>query len=323
MVGGCVVAPFGQQSAVVVACDGRLIFVVVVFSGCEAEVRAAVEHIEVEARVDIKKSLYLIRYAVRAAGVVRLAPVVKPAAPELRAHLRRGLVESFKGVEYNGRARAEVQRLEQVGERAAGEHTVVVAVGGEEHDLCAAVEHELFDISEILLVVAVAAVFVLDLHGDYVAALALLKAAYLLKQPVIEVRNVLQIIGIGAAQAHISVLEQPCGQSAEVPFGADIRAGSDYSIESDLLGGLDEPPDVKSAREIKFALFRLVHVPADIGFYRVKARRLELFEPVLPIFGHDAEIVHRAGIYAKALAVHFKLAVFYSEHLSVLPKIFS
>ena len=66
-----------------------------------------------------------------------------------------------------------------------------------------------------------------------------------------------------------------------------------------------------------------MHVPADICFNRVETRRLELFEPVLPVFGHDAEIVHRAGIYAKALTVHFELAVFYSEHLSVPPKIFS
>ena len=281
------------------------------------------EHVEIEARVNVKKIFNLACNAVRASSVMFLAPVVEPAAPELGAHLRGVLVESVHGVEYLGRARTKVQRLEHIGERAAGEHAVVVAVGGEEHNLCAAVEHQLFNISEIFLVVAVAAVFILNLHRDYISALALLKIADLLKQPVIEVRNMLQIIGIGAAQAHISVLEQPCGQSAEVPFGADIRAGSDYSIESDLLGGLDEPPDVKSAREIKFALFRLVHIPADIGLNRVKARRLELFEPVLPIFGHDAEIVHRARIYAKALAVHFKLAVFYSEHLSVPPKIFS
>lgn len=125
-----------------------------------------------------------------------LAPVVEPAAPELGAHLRGVFVESVHGVEYLGRARTEVQRLEHIGERAAGEHAVVVAVGGEEHNLCAAVEHQLFDISEIFLVVAVASVFVLNLHRDYVAALALLKIADLLKQPVIEVRNMLQIFGI-------------------------------------------------------------------------------------------------------------------------------
>ena len=316
---GCVVAPFGQQRAVVVARDRRLIFFVAVRSGSEAEVRATVEHVEIEARVDVKKIFNLARNAVRAASVMFLAPVVEPAAPELGAHLRGVLMESVHGVEYLGRARTEVQRLEHIGERAAGEHAVVVAVGGEEHNLCAAVEHQLFDISEIFLVVAVAAVFVLDLHRDYVAALALLKIADLLKQPVIEVRNMLQIFGIGAAQTHVSVLEQPCRQPAEVPFRADIRTGSDYRIEPDLLRRLDKTPDVEPAGEVKFALPRLMHVPADICFNRVETRRLELSEPVLPVFGHDAEIVHRARIYAKALAVHFKLAVFYSEHLSVPP----
>ena len=61
---GRVVAPFGQQRAVVVARDRRLIFFVAVRSGSEAEVRATVEHVEIEARVNVKKIFNLARNAV-------------------------------------------------------------------------------------------------------------------------------------------------------------------------------------------------------------------------------------------------------------------
>ena len=47
-----------------------------------------------------------------------LAPVVEPAAPELGAHLRGVLMESVHGVEYLGRARTEVQRLEHIGDNS-------------------------------------------------------------------------------------------------------------------------------------------------------------------------------------------------------------
>lgn len=145
---------------------------------------------------------------------------------------------------------------------AAREHTVVLAVGSEKQNFCAAVNHKLFDVFEIFLVVAVAAVFVFYLHGDYVATLGLLQITDFLKESVVEVGDMTEIFGICTAQTHISVLQQPRRQTAEVPLGADVRPGSDYCIQSDILCGFEKTPNVESAAEIKFTLFRLVHIPA-------------------------------------------------------------
>ena len=94
-----VVAPLGQESAVIVACDGRKIVVIVVGTGSEAEISPSVEHVEIETRVAVKKILYLLDNAFRLTSVMLSAPVVEPAAPEFRTHLRSLFTKTVKGFE--------------------------------------------------------------------------------------------------------------------------------------------------------------------------------------------------------------------------------
>ena len=121
----------------------------------------------------------------------------------------------------------------------------------------------------------------------------------------------LKVFGIITAHTHIAVAKKPGGQPAEVPFGAYIRAGSDYCIEPNLLSSLQKTPYIKPPCKIELSLLRLVQIPAHIGFNRVEACRLEFFQSVFPVFGQNAEIVYSAGIDVKLFTVHFKTVAVY------------
>ena len=92
-----VITPLIEQCAVVVACNGGFIRT----AGSEicpcrkAEVCAAVEHIKIEVCVNIKKILNLFGYVGGISRVVLITPMVKPAAPELAAHIRAVILEIF------------------------------------------------------------------------------------------------------------------------------------------------------------------------------------------------------------------------------------
>ena len=97
------VSGFAEQCVVVVACDGRFKYAVVVRAVHESEVCAAVEHIEVEGSAGVyhvaEKSGKLVGFAC----VVTVVPVVEPSAPVFTAHMGLIRTEFFEHCEvFNG-----------------------------------------------------------------------------------------------------------------------------------------------------------------------------------------------------------------------------
>ena len=82
-------APFRQRRAVIVAGDGWLIrlAVVVICTRSEPEVRAAVEHIQIKARIHIQKRMDFLLNFIRSARMVLIPPMVEPTAPKFAAHI--------------------------------------------------------------------------------------------------------------------------------------------------------------------------------------------------------------------------------------------
>jgi hypothetical protein len=90
--------------------------------------------------------------------------------------------------------------------------------------------------------------------------------------------------------------DQPSGISAEVPFVADVRAGSHDDEESRVAGKIEEPADVARGRaEIDDAPGRAVVVPADVGADAVEPHRAEPFESILPLPRMEAVVLDLAG----------------------------
>ena len=142
----------------------------------EAEVRAAVEHVEVHAVTDLQALAHAVDEVLGIAANHVLAPAVEPAIPELHAHegpvLAMLLVEGLEGGEVLGGTRAEVPGGEHVilDERTGAQAAAPRAVGGAERHVHAALDHEIADGAQVVLILAVRAVLVLDLHHDDVAA---------------------------------------------------------------------------------------------------------------------------------------------------------
>jgi hypothetical protein len=66
------------------------------------------------------------------------------------------------------------------------------------------------------------------------------------------------------ADLHAGLGQQPGGQAAEVPLGADVRAGPRDDKETELLRQLHEAHQVAVAAEVELALVLLVHVPRNV-----------------------------------------------------------
>ncbi len=87
------VAGFGDGCVVVVARDHGQVPAGVVRAGRESEVRAAVRHVDVHRGPGRQQPVEVCGAVCERRGVVLLAPVIEPAAPELHAHQRSfGLV---------------------------------------------------------------------------------------------------------------------------------------------------------------------------------------------------------------------------------------
>src|SRR5688572_16617727 len=96
------------------------------------------------------------------------------------------------------------------------------------------------------------------------------------------------------ADLHILRSQQPRWNAAEVPFGTDIRAGTDDKKQASFLSDLCEAGDIEIAGEVELAGLLFVEVPEDVGGDRIQTHRLRFAKTVAPMFGWDARIVHFA-----------------------------
>ena len=248
----------------------------------------------------------LLRRVLRPGGHVREAPRVKPAAPELHAHLRGDAVVG-EHLELLHRTGAEVAGLEHALALAAQEHVVLRAVAGDQRHIHPAGKHPVADGREVLLVVAEGAVLVLHLHHQHRAAVRHLKRDKARNQLVVVVHDVPEVRLVVAAQADAVFLEQPRREAAELPLRADVRRRTQNHVQADLLRQAHEALHVRHAVKAELTLLRLVEVPGDVGFHRVAAHGLELHEAVAPVLRHHAEIVNRTGNHLKGLSIQIEI----------------
>src|SRR6185369_14089861 len=104
---------------------------------------------------------------------------------------------------------------------------------------------------KISFIVSIAAIFILDLHGNDGATMRRLEWDEA-RQKCIEVAiHSLEVGRVRTADLHAGILEQPGGQAAKIQFGADVGSGANDVLQSEIRGGLDEIDQVEHAIEVK------------------------------------------------------------------------
>ena len=193
-------------------------------------------------------------------GVVLLAPVVEPAAPELHAHQRsRGLVLAQRR-ETLGDAGAERPGLVQALVRAVLEHVRngLVDLGQGHRD--PGIPREADELGEVGLVGAVRAVLVLDLHQDDRAALVDLPRDEDLVHAVEVFGHASRYRGSELRSFIVGSAVSQVGQAAVVPLGAHVGAGAHDRVQALLGDQIEEAAEVDALR------------PATTGRARARAR---------------------------------------------------
>ena len=120
---GRIVPIFIERRIVIVAGHRGVVADVLVGPGGEAKIRTTVEHIQAKAGVLLQKEGQLPEHFCGIPGVVLLPPVVKPAAPKLRAHPGSPARKALQGLKGLVRAAAEVHSGPGPLHRTAAQHT--------------------------------------------------------------------------------------------------------------------------------------------------------------------------------------------------------
>ena len=153
-----------ERRVIIIAGHRGIIADVLIGAGGKPEVGTAVKHVQAEAGVLLQKERQLPEHLFAVPGVVLLAPVVKPAAPELCAHLwppAGHLLQRLKGLVC---AAAKVDCGKHPLHRAAAQHAGGRSIGGKEGHLHATGPDQVPEPAQICLVVAIAAILILHLH---------------------------------------------------------------------------------------------------------------------------------------------------------------
>jgi hypothetical protein len=208
-----------------------------------------------------------------------------------------------------GGAGAEGDRAVQLGQAAAGLHLVVGLVAAQQRHVDAAGAGQVDQGAQVLVVVAVGAVLVLDLHGDHGAAAGDLPRGDDRQQGVVVRADGGEVAGLVPPHADLGVREQPAGQAAAVPLGADEGAGAHDRVHA--LGGdqVEEPAQVALPVGVEPAGLRGVEVPRHVGLDGVEPHQPGLADPVRPLLGVHAEVVQGAGDHLVRTSVQQEVAV--------------
>src|SRR5690606_15861560 len=181
------------------------------------------------------------------------------------------------------------------GEGAAVEHEVRGSVGGEQQLVDAARDQGVVDPRDVRVVVAVAAVLVLDLDGDDGPAAVGLERGDARHDLVEPGRDGVEVDRVGRAQAYAGRPGEPRGEAAVRPLGADVRARPHDGVHAEVPDEAQEPLEVTVAVEHGAPALGLVPVPRHVGVDGVEAHRAHAAQAVGPQVGVHAEVVHGPG----------------------------
>jgi hypothetical protein len=162
---------------------------------------------------------------------------------------------------------------------------------------------------QVLLVRAVGAVLVLDLHQDDRPAPVGLAGDDDRREPPQVPAHRRHERRVAAADGVNAGLTEPAGQAPVGQLGADVRPGADDREHPLGRHQVEEAPEVEPAVEPELIRPWRVRVPGDVGLNRVQAHLPCFPDPVSPVAGMDTEVVQRAGEDAERLAVEQEVAL--------------
>ncbi|CDA76907.1 unknown [Clostridium sp. CAG:242] len=189
---------------------------------------------------------------------------------------------------------------------AAAEHQIVWTIRGKEQLVHAVFLIDFCHRAQIILVVAVAAIFIFHLYRNDVSTVFGKVWTDFLKQSAVVVGYLLQKARVIAAQMHLRVGQQPGWQTAKIKLGADVRTRAKDHIQPQFLRGADKLCKIQHPAKIKFPFFSLVQVPAGIGLHRIKSAGTQLFKPILPVSGNHAKVMDGTGHDSERFFVKIK-----------------
>ena len=99
------------------------------------------------------------------------------------------------------------------------------------------------------------------------------------------------------------VTEQPGGQPAVVPLGADVGTGPDDGVHPGLGDQAQETIEIQAPGKVELPWRRRVRVPREVGLDRVQAHPAGLVDPVGPEIRVHAEVVQCTRDQLDRLAV--------------------
>ena len=161
----------------------------------------------------------------------------------------------------------------------------------------------------VCFVFTITAVFVLHLYHDDGSTVLYGERSQLSGHFLFEPIYTRHEVRILFAQAYILLLEQPPGQSAHLPFGTHIGAGTNDNVHAVLLGQPAELCHIILPAEVKLSLALLMDVPEDIDADGVHAQCLAHLDAMLPVGAWDARIVNLGSLDHKGFAVKQKRLV--------------
>ena len=269
----------------------------------EAEVGAAVSHVEAERLLAGEQERDFLQELVELRPRPRLAPVGQPPRVGLGredrdagSDLSRQIPVRLLGarVEPDGGS-FQVARLEHVGRGA---------VGGEERDVDPGAHPHLLQPAQVGPVVAVAAVLVLDLEHQDRTTVRHEQRADDRCQAVHVPLGGLHVARVEATDLEVGDAEQVGRDAAKVPLGAHVGPGAEEHPQALGLDEPEEPGEVTLAgREVEHSLGGLVMVPEDVGGDGVAAHGLRHPDPVRPVLRGDPRGVQLTADHLERRAV--------------------
>ena len=247
---------------------------------------------------------HAIHHVLGTACLVASSPLVEPSAPELRAHqgtVGTQLLESAELVVDVG-TRTEVHRPGQVVQSVLGKVGTPVTLE-EFHLVKAALAHHIAYGTDVLLVLAVAAVFVLHLYHDDGATLLDGQVTQLFAYLGLKLLQAFHEEGVFLAQAYVLLLEEPPGQTAHFPFRTNVGTGAYDDIHAILLRQFHEGTDVVVVREVELIHLLLVDVPEDVDAQRVHAESLAHLDALFPVGTGNTGVMDFGSLHHEGLAV--------------------
>lgn len=235
--------------------------------------------------------------------------MVEPPAPELAAHERAGGLLGAQGREALGGAGAERSRRVQLGDGARGEHVGLGLVDGEQRHGGAGVAEHPGEFAQVVVVGAVRAVLVLDLHEDDGAAAVDLQRRDDLEHLSQVGRDGGEVARLARAHAYAGFAQQPAGQPSPVELGADVGARPHDRVHALGLHLAQEPGEVEAPRRVEDALLGGVLVPRDVRLDGVESHHPAHADAVAPLVGVHAEVVQRARDHTVRAAVEQEVVV--------------